>query len=213
MKLDSMIRLSNQLQELFRSYGFTGERGEWRHVGDPEICCIGIQERSDNAAFCVNLGVHLAFLPVAGQSGAPDVNSITTVDCEIMSRLGWRDESEHWWEFKSLESSVADVIACYEEHGRSYFDRFSNFPHPFVDIGVDDLDNDDVSTLFPIMTRVRKLLLIARVYDYLDDSKSAVYFSRIGLDAAGRAVAPKVAFRAILKKHEAGKRDSPIVES
>ena len=202
MKNHFLEMLDGELSPVLQADGFGGQEREWKRHHDPVINCVEVQLRSDQAACTVNLGAHLTFLPVAGGSSPVLFDTITEADCEIQSRLAWQSEPEHWWGFDSPEESVADLVACYREQGKAYFERFVNFPHPFVDIAPDNLDDDDVSTLFPIMTRVRKILLIARVHEHLGDAANAVRFAKLGKEVAGMAIGPKAAFRDILRRYK-----------
>lgn len=202
MKNHFFEMLDGELSPILQANGFAGHGREWKRLRDPVINCVEIQLRSDQAACSVNLGVHLAFLPVVGGLSPVDFNAITEVDCEVQSRLAWANEREHWWEFDSPEESVANLVACFRERGEAYFEKFSQFPHPFIDIDPDSLDDDEISTLFPIMTKVRKVLLIARVHEHVGDIANAVRFAQLGKEVAGMAVGPKAAFREILRKHK-----------
>ena len=197
--------LDGELGPVLQASGFAGQRQEWKRHRDPVVNCVEVQLRSDQTACTVNLGVHLTFLPVGDGSSPVEFDTITEVDCEIQSRLAWSNEPEHWCKFDSPEESVADLVACFRERGEAYFENFVNFPHPFIDIEPGSLDDDEVSALFPIMTKVRKILLIARVHEHLGDATNAVRFARLGKEVAGMAVGPKAAFRDILWDAEKGK--------
>jgi hypothetical protein len=114
--------------------------------------------------------------------------------------LAWEGESDHWWRYDDGEAGVTDLMACYEEHGRAYLGKFADFPRPFVNIGPDDIGSEAVSELFPLMTKTRKLLLLARVHDYLGNAQRAVQFSDIGQEISG--VGLKGKFREIVRKYQ-----------
>jgi hypothetical protein len=56
--------------------------------------------------------------------------------------------------------------------------------------------------MLPTMTRVRRILLIARVYDHLRDGSHALAWAEFGKEYAGMAVGPKAAFRDIVRKYK-----------
>ena len=105
MKQRFLEMLDDELGPALQDYGFSGQGCEWKRHRDPVFNCIEVQLRSDQAACSVNLGVHLAFLPVAGGSSVVDFATISEADCEIQSRLAWKNEPEHWWDFDSLGDS------------------------------------------------------------------------------------------------------------
>jgi hypothetical protein len=92
------------LAPILRDAGFIGQGQRWRRVREPFIDCVEVQLRSDDAACCVNLVEHLSFLPVAGGSAAPNIETMTTVDCEIKRRLAPLGHAEHWWRFEDLKT-------------------------------------------------------------------------------------------------------------
>jgi hypothetical protein len=150
----------------------------------------------------VNLGVHFAFLPGAGNSSGVEFSSISQPDCEIQKRLAWNGDSDCWWDYNSPEESANDIAACYLENGVPFFEKFKDFPAPFVSIRPDEFDDDAYCSLFPLLTKVRKVLLLARVHDFLGNVDLATQFAQLGENIAGRAVGPRAAFREILRKYK-----------
>ena len=200
MAMDSLNHIEQALYSVLRDTGFTAGKCGWTRVRDEFIDCADVQVRSDNAACCVNLGVHLHFLPVAGGSKPIDTNGMSSVDCEIKSRLVPEGKTEYWWEPGG--DNACDVGECFRELGEKFFRRFNDFPRPFSDIEMSEIDSDETLGLLPTMTKVRRILLITRVYDYLNDSENAVAWAEFGKQNAGIAVGPKSAFRDILRKYK-----------
>lgn len=196
------LLLERRLAPVLIADDFLGQDWTWSRLRQPVINCIQIQPRSDRIACSINLGVHLTLLPVAGGSHRIEWPKVSQPHCEIQSRLAWEGESEHWWRYEDGEDAVNDLVGCYQKHGKAFFGQFDNFPHPFVDIEPSDIGGETVARLFPIMTKVRKLLLLARVHDYLGDSERTVQFSHIGKETAGPAAGPKAVFRELLRKYE-----------
>src|SRR5947209_5273233 len=126
-------QLQKRLEPALGADGFTRVGEEWQRIGDPVINCLQVQTKSDNTACCVNLGVHLAFLPTF-TSSVPGSKPIDPPDCEIMNRLCWEGEVDHWWPYADEVRAANDLVACYERRGRDYFALFARFPHPFVEI-------------------------------------------------------------------------------
>ncbi len=190
--------LKTRLGPVLCADGFARIGKEWQRIVGPLINCLNVQNKSDNAACCVNLGVHLAFLPTF-TSSVSGSKPIDPADCEISDRLCWEGEPDHWWPYADGERAADDLVACYERRGRDYFALFARFPRPFVDVELPDFRDKATTDLFPMMTKVRKALLLARVHDHLGNAEKAVEFSRFGESIAGRGLKP--AFEAILRKH------------
>ncbi len=195
------IEVEERLGSVLSDAGFNGAELRWVRLRGPYIDCVDIQVRSDDAACCVNLGEHLSFLPVVGGSTPVDIENMSSVECEIKQRLAPEGEPEHWWEV-GVESSVDDLINCFRSSGEAFFQKYNDFPNPFIGIETSDIESDATLELMPMMTKVRRILLIARIYDYLNDAANATAWAEFGKKNAGMAVGPKAAFREILRKYK-----------
>ena len=79
-------RLKIKLAPLLRGHGFSGSGVNFRrHVGDV-IQVLNIQGSRYGGSCCVNLAVHLTFLPTV-LGDAPDPKKITESLCEFRKRL------------------------------------------------------------------------------------------------------------------------------
>jgi len=194
--------LERHLSPILRRSGFLGDTFAWKRIREPFIDCVDIQTRSDGAACCVNLGEHLTFLPVVGGSAQIEPEDITSVDCEIKSRVAPMGEAEHWWNFENREGDIEHLVKCFHESSEVFFGKYQNFPKPFVDIEMSDIENDAVVELLPTMTKVRRILLVARVYDHLGDGMQATLWAEFGKENARMAVGPKAAFGEIVRKYK-----------
>ena len=201
----SKTKFSNDVDERLSSVlldsGFSGGDLRWVRVRDQFIDCVDIQIRSDDAACCVNLGEHLSFLPVVGGSAPIDLGRMSSVDCEIRARLAPDGEPDYWWGFGSGFSDVEDLVGCFKESGEAFFRKYRDFPKPFADVEMSNIGSEPTIELMPMMTKIRRILLIARMYDYLNDVVKAVEWADFGKQNAGMAVGPKSAFREILRKY------------
>ncbi len=199
--VNSVADVKQRLGALLLDAGFTGRDLEWVRVRNPFIDCVDMQLRSDAAAYCVNLGEHLSFLPAAGGSAPIDAENMSSVDCEIKSRLTPHGESEYWWKI-GCESSVDEIVRCFNKSGEEFFHQYRNFPKPFSDIDMSMIDSEAALKLMPTMTKVRRILVIARVHDHLCDASNAIAWAEFGYQNVGVAVSLKAAFREILLKHK-----------
>lgn len=201
-KAEFIAHVESDFVPVLREAGFNGQGLCWKRLREPFIDCVEIQPRSDDAACCVNLGEHLTFLPVAGGSTAPDIETMTSVDCEMKGRLAPDGKPEHWWKFENAAEEVRDLVSCFETRAETFFGKYRDFPKPFTDLEMADVDSDAALEMLPMMTKVRRILLIARVYDYLGDGGRALAWAEFGKENAGMAVGPKAAFREIARKYK-----------
>jgi hypothetical protein len=79
-------QLKRKLAPLLRGHGFSGSGVNFRrHVGDV-IQVLNIQGSRYGGSCCVNLAVHLTFLPTV-LGDPPDAKKITESLCEFRKRL------------------------------------------------------------------------------------------------------------------------------
>lgn len=194
--------LEPRLAPILRADGFAWQHNGWMRLRDPVINWLDVQSKSDDESCCVNLGVHMRFLPRPGGSGDGTVASdIQRGCCEISYRLTWEDELDHWWSYDSGEVAAADLVACYEERGRPVFERFASFPHPFVEMVPDDVNDAALSELLSMSTSAQ-ILFLARVHDFLGNSDLAIRFCEMGLAVTSKmASGARFAFKKILQKN------------
>lgn len=138
------------------------------------------------------------FLPdVIGRNGTH--TGVTQADREIKQRLAPSGESDHWWPVGDAVQT-SSMLACLKECGLPFFEQFKSLPGPFGSITPETVGDDSVIALLPNMTRVRRILLLARVHQYLGNTERALEWARFGMENAGMAVGPKVAFKEIVRK-------------
>ena len=167
-----------------KSKGFSGKEVHWVRYRAPFIDCVEFQIRSDKRAYCVNLGVHLDFLPAPSGETRNDIADVTESDCEIRQRLSPTNTVDYWWDMTDTDETEA-MLECLKSRGISFFENYTNLPDCFSKINLDNLDGDICMALLPTMTKVRRVLLLARIYDYLGDSEHALEWAQFGKEIAG----------------------------
>ena len=180
---------------------FVSSNGMWLRSTGLIINCVELQLKGDKQACCVNLGVHFTFIPPVGKSQLVAISELSQPECEIKSRLAWQGEADHWWSFGDAQQQATDMISCYEQEGRPFFHRFSQFPHPFADIELGEIATETTAAFFPGMTKVRMVLLLARIHDHLGHRDKVLSLCNFGIEVAGMASGPKAAFRDLLRKY------------
>jgi hypothetical protein len=150
---------------------------------------------------CVELGVHLDFLPVIG-GGAAELEAMTVTRCEVRKRLTPRsDLQDYWWQYGD-EAADEDLVAVVESVGLTFFQQLETFPDYWQHIALEDLRNETFSNYLPGMTRVRAVLLLARMHSFLGDVEGSRSLAAYGLEIVPAiASGPKKAFRELLAPH------------
>lgn len=189
-------RLSRNWIPVLEADGFVTSGWSWRRDREPFIHCISVQDRSDGKACCVNLGAHLTFLPVVGSSIS--IEALTPDCCEIKGRLAPSGQIDHWWPFDGGKDEVENLIGFYESQGRAFFEQYDDFPRTFEGIRPEHIENENLSGLFPTMTKVRIALLLARVNEHLGNIVAVRAFADLGLRIAKHGVVSKREFKRML---------------
>lgn len=196
---DFLNLLDSQLEKVLSAEEFrcTG-KGLFVRLKGEVIHSIQIQKHSEKSACCINLGVHFAFVPTVGTDQLPQIDRIEVSDCEIKIRLTpTENQKDHWWVLN--DESVSEIVDVIQSRGLPIFNQY----------GVEKLallSPADFQVELPrelmSMTRVRAVLLLARLNLYIGRPIEAGVFANFGLKVAGMAVGPKVAFKEILKHIE-----------
>jgi hypothetical protein len=200
--MSERLQFQNQLKAVLtpalKSEGFRQSGTTYRRTIGDVVHVIQIQGSQHGGKCCVCLGIHLTFLPTVGSNAPCDPKTIKEPECEFRSRLKPEGQSDHWWSYGTTEAeaaaSVCSIRDLYQQHGASYFGRFSNFPEDFVRVTPDTPD-DEIARLFPrCFTSVRQDLALARIYGHIGDRASAQFFATRGVEAVGPATTLKSAF-------------------
>lgn len=190
------------LRPFLIQHGFSRvSTSRYRRYIKPFIHCIWIQERSDGAAVCVNLGVHLDFIPGVGSSTILPVEKVQEVDCEIRTRLAPGSQADCWWPAEPPEKQVASIKSLMEHEGLAFFERYNSFPGVFESIRVGDIDSTEGWRILPGLPIGRIALLLARVHDHIGHQEEAVEFAEYGLKNIGRGVLLKPIFEDIIQRN------------
>ena len=180
---------SSWFAELERA-GFGKTKGRWhfRRVRSPYIDLVELQRRSDGQAACVNLGLHLDFLPPPSSDNLrPEDCAIG--NCAIQARLTPSDDlPDYWWGFgdTDLEAvrSAEDLIRCFVQRGLPFFDYYTDLPGPFGLVSVESLRVGSylrVQIKGNFTSPALAALVLARIHEHLQDWTKAEAFAQFGI--------------------------------
>lgn len=171
--------------------------GTWNRRRGDELNVIQLQEHSIEKIFCVNLGIHYAFLPRAGAETLLDGDQIEVSDCELKFRLtGQAAIKDQWWPITaSGADQVADLVCS---RGLPIFDSY-RLDGPIAEMDGKSIESGNPGLLASI-TKVRACLLLARMHEHFGNRCKCVEAATIGVKLAGMAVGPKKALKDILER-------------
>jgi Domain of unknown function (DUF4304) len=196
---DFLQGVADDLRRLLPLRGFQGRDLKYRKQDGHVVSCLAVQEHSSEERCCVDLGVHLDFLPAVGGSDAVPLEVMGVTLCEIRRRLAPRPDLEDFWWAYGQAGAREGLTAALEAHGLPFFARFEAFPDYWLNISREDLRGGTFAIRLPGMTRVRAALLLARVHAFLGNGAKCREFAAYGLEITPAvATGPKRAFRELL---------------
>ena len=186
---------------VLREEGFQGSGQNFRRRVKEVIHVINIQGSRWGGKCCINLGVHLTFLPTITLA-LPDPAKFTEPECEIRTRLTESDRLDKWWPYgnseKEAEDSATSIKQTYLSFGREFFGRFLVFPGDFTKTNPENFDKKSSREHLPGQTVVRNILTLARIYAHVGNRDFASRFATMGLANLGHAVLLKAEFEKLL---------------
>jgi hypothetical protein len=198
------LLLRQEWMPLLSRAGFKGKDFRFeRRMGDV-IHVIGLQKNKYGGSCCVNMGVHLAFLPLPG-GDLPQSGILVRVEsCEFQWRLAPMGYTDYWWAYEQgiaahlplsmLQEKNAGLLErarhlaiTYESVGEPAFQRLANVEQIADLIKLEDLDNK--ARLVPefAFTPARVGLSMARIHKHLGNHELARRFAQAGLERIGKA--------------------------
>jgi hypothetical protein len=197
--------LKQTLVPILRAEGFQGSGSKFRRLKGEVIHVLNLQGSPkpwEAGTFCVNLGVHLTFLPtMTGALANP--KKIAEIDCEFWTRLAPKGETDHWWSYGSSDEETAlaarDLVKTYQNEGTAYFEHYGSFPGPFAAITPEQLEGEEDSILPGWRSLVRSALALGRINVHLGRVDLAKSFAKLGLANLGPATSLKKPLQSILK--------------
>ena len=179
--------------------GFQGVApGIWNLRKGDDLNVVWLQEHSSQPLFCVNLGVHYAFLPKAGTETPLISDYIEQPDYEIKLRLTSEPSAkDQWW---PIIAEAADEVAnLVSDRGLAIFDSY-RLAGPISAMEAKDIEGGNLGMLSSL-TKVRACLFLARMHERLGNRAKCIDAAMIGIKLAGMAVGPRKALKDLLQRN------------
>lgn len=185
--------------------GFHGAGTTWRRLNGEVIHLFNIQGSRYGGECCINLAVHLTFLPTVGTNEAVQPKTITEPLCEFRKRLASESKADQWWNYGHSEEDALgacnSMLSLYQTQGRLFFERLSVCPHDFLRISPDQLSNESaLRKLYGFSSTVRLALTLGRIASRFGRHELARCYAEFGLANVGQAVALRLPLEEILNK-------------
>jgi len=104
--------------------------------------------------------------------------------------------SYHWLLKEDLSYNTNKINLLWEAiktHGESFFNQFSNFPEPFLDIKPEDFINGDVELFdkYEVFHQVNYINFLKEIHLSLNQSETAVEFSNLAIERLNKTLKAK----------------------
>jgi hypothetical protein len=186
-------QIAKPLGNKLRGLGFKGSGFHYRMECAEFVFAIGIQASQWGGQCCAEYGIQPKGIPAI--NGQPlDLNKLTYSQCELRSRLSYKNKGDKWWPFSDdLQKNLAvanEIFALIEQQAVPVFKLFKE--KPFV---LDRIELKDMSNIYKLVaaklggmdlmtTDIRFAWAMAQVYEKRDP-KRARQFAAFGMSKLG----------------------------
>lgn len=142
--------LDSEFTPGIKSLGFKGRKNNFYKVDDSIIKTIGIFKNKYGGDCSLTLGVHIKDFPIRNADKFIENNKFTPSHSMIQKTLEL-DNGNHIFRFGKTKEEGLETVdlmkATLKIKGIAFFEKFSNYPHPFDKIKITDLEkpNDKFS--------------------------------------------------------------------
>lgn len=175
--------VTERLNPELRRIGFLGSgRNFYRDLGQV-VQTLNIQGSRYGDECCVNMGIHIAFLPILG---GPETHreppKMRPWACHFQNRLAPSGESDSWWPYKGAglfgrpEGSATSLVRTFVNVGAPFLDEFSTLERIMNEFAYESLR--DASGILPFCNvhPDRAAKLMSEVYRYLGNESESARF-------------------------------------
>ena len=208
--------LRNEWTPFLTRSGFQGDGERFQRVTGEVIHTLSLQDSKHGGSCCVNLGVHLSFLPLTA-GGPPQAGvQVRAESCEFQWRLTPPGYTDYWWAYEQgvaahLQLSMLQeansgplerahhLARTYETIGEPAFQRLSTVDQIANLIKLDDLAKEwRIVPEYSFLTG-RAGLTMARIHQHLGNHELARKFAKSGLERVGKARAVRAELEKLLE--------------
>lgn len=205
--MDARSRFHEHVKQILtpalRAEGFHVSGTTYRRSIGEVLHVVNLQGSTKGGQCCVNLGIHLTFLPAAGSSAVKETKTIEEMDCAFRRRLTPAGQSDAWWAYGECDSeaseAVRSILNLHQSVGAPYFRNFSRFPEDFGKVTPEMLTGNVELPFPPAGTFVGQTLSLSRIAMRIGRPTDARVFAEIGLARIGPAVGLMKAFKSIIE--------------
>ncbi len=185
---DFKKRITKYVAPKLRKQGWKGTGWHYRKFTDTNcIFCLSFQPNKYGGECWVEIGVHLDFLKNIGRKDY-DLKNITCHSLDIRRRISPDKTENYAWKYKDTDEKneliIKSIWDTFITDGQEFMDQFNEFPKPFLDIEITDIDKRDENYQIkgiPLPPDVRTAWYLSQVYLYIGETEKAEEFADFGL--------------------------------
>ena len=185
------------------SVGFSGFENTYRRVKGETISMVNIHEHRSGDRCCVNLGLHLKFLPASWARHSLNIEKLTVADCEFQWHLRPPHKHDVWWRYQRWFHSplrcAAQLVQTYFSQGETLFERFQSVEDFASLFTPQDFESGTWLRAHGGITPQRGALTMARILLYLGRNEEAKAFAQAGIGLISPTTALAADYQNILK--------------
>jgi len=207
--------LKSEFSPRLRAVGFTGSGQNFHRTRDEVIQVINIQVNKYGGSCCVNLGLHMTFLAIAGENLLANPKKLKVTSCEFRWRLAPPGTTDYWWGYEEGVSAhlpytmeggrgtgptdkARHLIAIYEAYGEPRFKSVMTVEAVAQLFQPEDIISKKQLPLYSYPP-ARAALTMARIHRYLGKKELARQFAEVGLENIGKAKNLRAEFENLLR--------------
>ncbi|WP_167341885.1 DUF4304 domain-containing protein [Nonlabens sp. SY33080] len=193
--------VTKEIAPFLRENKWKGSGFDYNKQTENIVKAIKFQPNRYGGEFCIDLGVHFDFIPIANKV----MNKLRAWDMEIRTRLTPNNESDYWWSFPKNETDqirlFTEIKELINNKGNTFFDKYTNWENTILKFTSDDITSGNTKEYFNI-TSLRTALMLAKMNVHKENWTNAIELSNFGLSEIkgrnGSALIPE--FEEIIKK-------------
>ena len=195
--------LKSEFIPRLNSLGFCGDDKTFRRIRGAVISMVTLQEHRGGGRCCIQLAMHLAFLPASWARHILGVDKLTAADCEFQWRLNPPRKHDYWWPYQRWFQSPArcanHLIRTFLQQGEAVFERYQSVEDFAGLFSPDDFTSGAWLKAPHGLKPQRGALTMARICIQMGRPAEAKAFARAGIGLIAPTTAMAAEYQHILK--------------
>jgi hypothetical protein len=199
-------RLRSEFFPRLTALGFIGDEKTYRRIRGEIVSMVTLREHRGGDRCCIELAMHLGFLPASWSRHSLNTEKLTAADCEFQWRLNPPRKHDYWWYyrrwFQSPVRCAGHLIRTFRDRGEALFDRHQSVEDFAGLFSPEDFTTGDWLKAPHGIKPQRGALTMARIHLQLGRLEEARAFARAGLGLISPTTGLAAEYHNILKRSD-----------